>query len=119
MMKDRLVKFRDWECQVAYAHYANGNTAIQLFDKDTYEPIATATVNPGFKVLPGYIVVKDYAENAGMLVALTKAGIVHAALYANPGVGLMCMLTKSVLDELGIDQPINLVPASEEAESYE
>lgn len=58
--------------------YPNGDTALQFFSR-TGEPLATCTVNLeayGHRPQPGNIIVKDYAENKGMLRALQEEGVV-------------------------------------------
>lgn len=75
------VKFLDWDCTVAFAKYGNGRFAIQLFDAETHEPIATASVNLPFEPLASdEIAIKDYSENEGILDALVKAGVVSTPL---------------------------------------
>ena len=56
-------------------HYG-GNVAIQLVDERDGQPVATATVNPEYTMKDGYVCIKDYSENEGMLEALMNAGIV-------------------------------------------
>jgi len=71
------VKFKDYTCKAIITNYADGNTAILLEDAATGEPIATASVNiPEANVADGYVIVKDYSENEGMLDALVEANIV-------------------------------------------
>lgn len=72
------VRFKNWACRVQEGRYGNGRTALQLVDAEDGAPVATATVNLVDQPLAeGEVFVKDYAENAGMLDALTKAGIVE------------------------------------------
>ena len=75
------VKFKTWDCVVAFAMYGNKRTAIQLFDAETHEPIATASVNLINEPMEAdEIAIKDYSENEGMLDALVKAGVVSTPL---------------------------------------
>ena len=76
MMK---VKFKEWDCNVVLAKYGNGRIAIQLLEVDTHQPIATATLNVPSSACPieeDEVIVKDYAENQGMLNCLVDAGVV-------------------------------------------
>jgi hypothetical protein len=71
------IRFRDWDCLVEKRCYSNGRPALQLIDAEDGSPIATATVNlPDVALGSNQVAIKDYAENEGMLQALTEAGIV-------------------------------------------
>lgn len=71
------VFFVEWACNVELLEYPNGRPAIQLYAEDG-EPVATATVNvPHYPLGEGEVLIKDYAENEGMLACLTEAGIVE------------------------------------------
>ena len=73
----KLVRFKEWVCELQFGKYPNGRTAIELVDYKTYEPIATATVNvPEIVLEENEIIIKDYSENQGMFQALYNAGIV-------------------------------------------
>jgi hypothetical protein len=73
-----LVEFHGWQCRVACFRYPNGRTALQLVTADDdVAPVATATVNvPEIFLAPDEVLIKDYAENAGILAVLVQAGIV-------------------------------------------
>lgn len=72
------LQFKDWRCRVKEGRYGNGRTALQLVDAEDGSPIAKATVNlPDVEMAPDEVAIKDYAENEGMLRALTDAGIVE------------------------------------------
>ena len=74
----KTVKFREWDCTIKFAKYGNGRTAIQLVDSETYEPICTATVNVVDEdLLDGFVHIKNYSENEGILHTLSSAGIIH------------------------------------------
>lgn len=83
----KTVKFRNWDCDVRFAKYNNGRTAIKLQDKLDGEPIATATVNlPDVMMKEDEVAIKDYSENEGMLNAFVKAGIVgRPFMFAESG----------------------------------
>lgn len=73
----KLVRFKEWVCELQFGKYPNGRTAIELVDYKTYEPIATATVNvPEIVLAENEIIIKDYSENQGMFQALYNAEIV-------------------------------------------
>lgn len=70
------VHFAGETCQVRWHFYANGRPALLLVD-DQGERMAVATINvPDVDLAPDETIIKDYAENAGMLQALVDAGIV-------------------------------------------
>lgn len=76
MMDNTTVWFQGSQLSVVLRAYANGRPALQLVTPDG-EPYATATVNlPEQECPPGFVFVKDYAENAGLLEALVSAGVV-------------------------------------------
>ncbi len=74
-MKKEFVRFMKYDCEVIKSEYVHGGTALQLMEIGTQEPIATATVwIPDLQ--KGEVAIKDYSENEGMLMSLTKALIV-------------------------------------------
>lgn len=74
--------FRGELCKVTFGRYASTNrTMIQLWTADG-EPMATATANISNADMPerlanDEVLIKDYAENAGILASLIDAGIVE------------------------------------------
>ncbi len=69
------VIFNNVECAVQVKRYVGpANLAIQLWSENG--PEAKGTLNPDFLLPDGYVIVKDYNENEGMLDALVQAGIV-------------------------------------------
>lgn len=77
----KTVKFKDWECDVNFAQYGNGRTAIQLKDVEDHSLIATASVNlPDEPLKDDEIAIRDSEENFGMQLALFDAGIVSTPL---------------------------------------
>lgn len=77
------VKFKNWFCSLSFEKYRNGDTAIRLTSNG--EPIAVATVClPSVKAGDGYVFVKDYSENEGMLEALIEAKIVSEPVESIP-----------------------------------
>ena len=76
------VQFQSWHCNVKYAKYGNGRLAIVLADSTTNQAIAKASINiPDEKLANNEVAIKDFAENRGMLAALTAAGIVSEPLW--------------------------------------
>ncbi|MDQ0896237.1 MULTISPECIES: hypothetical protein [unclassified Paenibacillus] len=72
------VQFLGFECTVEISRYVKGGAAIQLYDAQDGTPFATASICvPGLE-LPSesHVVIKNYAENEGILDALEEAGIV-------------------------------------------
>ena len=58
----------------------NGNLALQVFDAENGNPIATATVNPavGGPLPKGVVAIKNWSENEGVEQALIEGGIIEA-----------------------------------------
>jgi len=79
----------------------NGRIAIQLSDPEDGEPIAMATVNVVEQPNPPkyWIDVKDYSENAGMVLALMAAGIISGNMTL-AGVAYRCEVTHPVVKEV-------------------
>ena len=70
------VRFRGSEYAVKFEKYSNGRTAIVLVGADG-ESAAVASVNvPEAPLKANQLLIKDYSENAGILAALEKAGVV-------------------------------------------
>jgi len=69
-----VVHFFDQDCDLLVGKYGNGTTSLRLFSNG---PVATATVCLPEVLLPeGYVLIKDYDENTGVLAALVFSGIV-------------------------------------------
>lgn len=81
------VNFGNNDCELVFDEYYNGRTRIRLVDASDGEDVATATVNlPDLEIPAGFVAVKDYSENEGMLEALVKAGVVgEPATFAQGG----------------------------------
>lgn len=76
-MTYNTVTFLNTRCQLQFSRYANGRLAIQLHD-DRGEPFATATINvPTMPLAEDQVLIKDYGENEGLLMALEEAGVVR------------------------------------------
>lgn len=73
-----VVRFRDWECWVRIERYENGRVALRLMDVADGSSVARATVNrPDVALGVDEVLIKDYSENAGILDALERAGVVR------------------------------------------
>jgi hypothetical protein len=73
-----------------------GNLAVLLFEEETGEPFATASVNvEGIELADDEFVFKTYSENEGLLEAMLEAGIV-AMTGRSADVGPICRLLRSV-----------------------
>jgi hypothetical protein len=65
------------EIIVAIGEYFNGRPAIQLFDAEDGSPYGVASTNiDEIRLEDGEILIKDYAENEGLLAFLLKNNIV-------------------------------------------
>lgn len=70
--------FGEFELNLQFAKYGNGQTAIQLIDAIDGMPFATATVCVEDDLLKeNEVAIKDYSENAGILDTLIDAEIVE------------------------------------------
>ena len=79
------VKFKEWNCIAVKAEYMNGRAALELVEDGTGESILMATVNvPEIHLLEGEVLIKDYSENKGVLLALQNAGVIGEALQEIP-----------------------------------
>ena len=71
------VEFHGFDCKVVKNQYGNLRPAIALVDSEDGSPVATASVNlVNEPIEDGFVAIKNYSENAGMLLALMEAGIV-------------------------------------------
>lgn len=85
-MKVHTVKFKEWNCVLQsgnYNHPQGKPVALWLTGSPDRpyegEDIATCTVNLVDRPIPkpGYVYIKAYSENEGMLEALVKANIIE------------------------------------------
>ena len=76
-MSPRTMKFKQWKCWVELGRYHDGSPAISLYDEATGEPVARCTCCLHERPDPGYVFVKDWSENEGMLAAMIEAGLVE------------------------------------------
>ena len=67
-----------YELSLTFAKYANGQTAIKLWDLTDGFPYATASVCVEDHLLKeDEVAIKDYSENEGLLEALIEAEVVE------------------------------------------
>lgn len=77
-MNENIVHFLERQCLLQLGRYDNGRLAIQLNTVDG-EPVVTATINvPAMPLTETQVLIKDYGENQGVLVALEDAGVVRS-----------------------------------------
>ena len=102
-----MVQFKQYDCYLLFSEYANnGNTSIQLVDARDGLPVATATINPGFRLPQNAVAIKNYSENEGVLNALIDGGIVSApfgCLQIGNVTVPVCQLLVSVFEEEGVE----------------
>lgn len=86
---DITVTHNGTDCDLYAGRYYTGGVALQLVERSTGEPWATATVNlpdEADRLGPGEVFIKDYSENAGMMDTLVLAGVVtRAGRYVRSG----------------------------------
>lgn len=71
------VKFKKWECSLAFGEYQNGRTILFLNDNATLERVLCASVNlPDEAIGSNEIAIKNYSENKGVLDALIEYKVV-------------------------------------------
>lgn len=79
------VKFKKWDCIVERCQYNNGRIALELIHEKDGDSVAVATVNvPEIELPEDEVLIKDYSENSGMVLALQNAGIIGGVLEEIP-----------------------------------
>lgn len=70
--------YGSYQCKPVLLKYAdNDRPALRLVDAEDNSPIAQASVNfPEVNIPDGYIAIKNWSENEGVLESLMEAGIV-------------------------------------------
>lgn len=65
--------------------YRDGNVSLEAFDLEDGSPWGTLTVNiPETNINPNHVWIKDWSENAGVLDALIKSGLVKSLDITQP-----------------------------------
>jgi len=65
-------------CVPIFRRYTDNDRIAILLRTPQGEPVATATVNqPDFNLEPNQVLIKDYAENEGILAALVNTGVIE------------------------------------------
>tara|TARA_B100000927_G_scaffold120750_1_gene97414 strand:- start:1314 stop:1595 length:282 start_codon:yes stop_codon:yes gene_type:complete len=72
----KTVNFMGEELTPIIGEYANGQTSIQLVDRDGM-PFMTASVAHDVNIPDDCVIIKNYSENEGIMQALIKAGIIE------------------------------------------
>lgn len=83
MKAKESVLFRTNKCFVEIMDY-DGEIVIDLYSVRGKKLVATASVGLRVSVPPGYVAIKDYSENSGMLQTLVDAKIVAEPSYYVP-----------------------------------
>lgn len=72
------VTFAGFKCMVLKRSYTNGRVALELVEEMSGEPVAVASVNlPDAHCPAGYVFIKDWSENSGILKVLVEAGVIE------------------------------------------
>jgi hypothetical protein len=101
-----VTKYYNGAAEVTFpGQYADGALAMKVTSLDG-EPLFTATVcvvEYGYTPPPGYVVIKNYSENAGVLDTLIINGVVKPSKVDVPGpneiVFPICELTEAAMAE--------------------
>ena len=73
-----MITIYGFSCVPVFRRYADNDRIAIVLRTPEGEPVATATINqPGFNLEPDQVLIKDYAENQGILNALVNAGIIE------------------------------------------
>lgn len=71
------VVFHEWHCMLDVTKYHRGGVAIQVLDREDGSPLCRATIHvPDVALGQHEVIIKDYAENGGILAAFVEAGVV-------------------------------------------
>lgn len=76
----KVYNYKGYVCELVFKKYLNGQVALQL---ESVEDglVSTATVAVDERIEEGYVAIKDYSENEGMLDFLIEEGIVEESEY--------------------------------------
>lgn len=78
-MDNKIISFKGYLCTIHKFRYSNNNLALMLRDANDGSPITKATINiPQAELKVDEVIIKDYAENEGLLDVLVKEGIVES-----------------------------------------
>lgn len=103
--------YLDEDAVLKKGRYADGSTALALFDAETGEMLSKATVcMVDYGETPRsehYVFIKDYGENEGMVNALFAANVIGAPLrsldagHAKGGVHECLVVNLNAIPEIG------------------
>lgn len=95
------VIFRQEQLKVQLGKYPNGNTRLNLINPKTFEPVATCSI-PVKEQLPKHIVIiKNYAENSGILPILIADGVLNFGVVKPTGYKQtsQCLLSSQLINQ--------------------
>jgi len=72
------IEFNGFKCNLVFTKYPNGTPRINLIDTEDGMPVATATTVTESILPQGYVFIKSYSENKGMIEALEEAKVVKS-----------------------------------------
>lgn len=86
------VTYQGYECVVSFARYFNGNTAIQLIDKNDHTVVTVASVNGEEVIQQDDVVgIKTWSENVGIVEALVEGNILQPELQGLEPTGFVAI----------------------------
>lgn len=88
----------------ASVYLDNQNTALQVLDAETGEPIAVATVNVGVQLEGPEIHIKDYSENEGLFHWLVENDLIIPDPALDAFNGFITALGGVVIDDDLLEQ---------------
>jgi len=96
-VEEKKVNFNGEELVPVIGEYQNGQTSIELLDKDgmIYMTASVAIEHEMVKVGKDDVIIKNYSENQGILQALYYAGIIeepHRAFTYNYATFYICKI---------------------------
>lgn len=95
------MRFKIWDCRPTLERYGNGRMAIRLIDEIEGFPVAIATVNvPEVDLAEDEVVIEDYSENDGMLVAFLEAGLIDEVVGITKVGFASCPICRINIDKL-------------------
>lgn len=91
-----IIKFLNYECKLKINRYTNKRVRLDLVDAHDGGHVATCTMNiPEARIPEGFVIIKDYSENEGMVKALMQAGVISKPVGIIPTGfvdGIVCKL---------------------------
>ena len=97
------MKFNDYECDLEWNVYPNGNIRLVLIDSSDGIPVATASVYVSDKLQDNEIVIKNYSENEGIYDVLLLSDVVlktHRRIIVGVTVCPVCRINPDIMNDL-------------------